>query len=202
MKTFINGLSLILPTALVLYLLVWVLKTTENFFGELILFIIPKEYYITGLGFIAGIIIVFSVGLLLKLWIIQKLRDFFEALIDKMPLINTLYGAVKDFFNFFSNLKNREDNVVVLVSLPALESKIIGFITAKDLQRFDFLDMQEPVVVYFQMSYQVGGYSLFIPKKNITPIDMKTEEALGFIMTAGISSSKKNDKKEVADEQA
>ncbi|MDD3506577.1 MAG: DUF502 domain-containing protein, partial [Sulfurimonas sp.] len=141
--------------------------------------------------------IVFFVGLLLKLWIVQKIRDFFEALVDKTPLINTLYGAIKDFFNFFSNLKSKENDTVVLVDLPALDAKIMGIVTSKDLKRFKFLDMEEPVVVYFQMSYQVGGYSLFIPKKNITFVDMKTEEALGFIMTAGISSSKK-DKEEQA----
>jgi len=193
-KTFINGLSLILPTALVLYILVWVLKMTEDFFGDLILLVLPEEYYVTGLGFAAGIAIVFFVGLLLKLWIVQKIRDFFEALIDKTPLINTLYGATKDFFNFFSNLKNREKDIVVLVDTTWMDSKIMGFITSEDLKRFDFLDMEEPVVVYFQLSYQIGGYSLFIPKKNITPINMKTEEALGFIMTAGISSSKKSEK--------
>jgi len=190
-KTFINGLSLILPTALVLYLLIWVLKMTEDFFGDLILLVLPKEHYIAGMGFVAGISIVFFVGLLLKLWIVQKIRDFFESLIDKTPLVNTLYGAVKDFFNFFSNLKNREKDIVVLVDTHWMDSKIMGFITSEDLKRFDFLDMEEPVVVYFQLSYQIGGYSLFIPKKNITPINMKTEEALGFIMTAGISSSKK-----------
>lgn len=195
MKTFINGLSLILPTALVLYLLVWILKMTEHFFGDMILLVLPKEYYITGLGFVAGIAIVFFVGVLLKLWIVQKIRDFFEALIDKTPLVNTLYGAVKDFFNFFSNLKNKENNIVVLVDTHWMDSKIMGFITSEDLKRFDFLDMEEPVVVYFQLSYQIGGYSLFIPKKNITPINMKTEEALGFIMTAGISSSKKGESK-------
>jgi uncharacterized membrane protein len=168
---------------------------TEHFFGDMILLVLPKEYYITGLGFVAGIAIVFFVGVLLKLWIVQKIRDFFEALIDKTPLVNTLYGAVKDFFNFFSNLKNKENNIVVLVDTHWMDSKIMGFITSEDLKRFDFLDMEEPVVVYFQLSYQIGGYSLFIPKKNITPINMKTEEALGFIMTAGISSSKKGESK-------
>lgn len=192
MKTFLNGLGLILPTALVLYVLVWVLKTTERIFGNLILYLLPQEYYITGLGFVTGIAIVFFVGLLLKLWIVQKIRDSFESLIDKTPLVNTLYGAVKDFFNFFSNLKSKENDIVVLVDTHWMDSKIMGFITSEDLKRFDFLDMEEPVVVYFQLSYQIGGYSLFIPKKNITPINMKTEEALGFIITAGISSSKNN----------
>lgn len=188
MKTFINGLSLIIPTALVFYMLVWILKTTEHFFGELILYVMPQEYYVTGIGFAAGIAIVFAVGLALKFWIVQKLRDFFESIIDKTPLINTLYGAIKDFLGFFSNLKNKDKNIVVLIELKHLDAKIIGFITSSELKRFDSLDIQDPVMVYLPMSYQLGGYSLLIPKKNVIPIDMKVEEALGFVMTAGISS--------------
>lgn len=50
-------------------------------------------------------------------------------------------------------------------------------------------------MVYFQMSYQVGGYALFIPKKNLTHLDMKVEDALRFVITAGISNEN-GDKKE------
>lgn len=197
MKTFINGLSFILPTALILYVFIWILKTTENFFGTVILYFIPDQYYITGLGFITGLAIVFFVGLLLRLWIVRKIRDLFEHIIEKTPLINTLYNSTKDFFNFFSNLKNEKKSMVVLVDVESMNSKIIGFITVEDLKRFDFLDMQDPVMVYFQLSYQIGGYSLFVPKKNITPIDMSVEDALSFIMTAGISNkSIKDEKKE------
>lgn len=196
MKTFINGLSFILPTALILYIFIWILKTTENFFGNLILHFIPENYYITGLGFITGLAIVFFVGLLLRLWIVRKIRDIFENIIEKTPLINSIYNSTKDFFNFFSNLKNEKKSIVVLVDVESMNSKIIGFITVDDLKRFDFLDMQDPVMVYFQLSYQIGGYSLFVPKKNITPIDMKVEEALSFVMTAGISNKRINDEKE------
>lgn len=198
MKTFLNGLSLILPTALVLYIFVWILRTTENFFGNMILHVLPAEYYFSGLGFITGIAIVFAVGLLLRFWIVVKIRDLFEKLIDKTPIINALYSAMKDFFSFFSNLKSKEHDIVVLVDVPSLNSKIIGFITVQDLKRFDFLDMDDPVVVYFQLSYQIGGYSLFVSRKNITPIDMKIEDALSFVMTAGISN--KNNAKNPLDD--
>ena len=65
---------------------------------------------------------------------------------------------------------------------------MIGFITADDLKDFHNLDMEDPVMVYFAMSYQVGGYALFIPKKNLTYLDMKIEDALRFVTTAGISN--------------
>ena len=50
--------------------------------------------------------------------------------------------------------------------------------------------MDDPVIVYFQMSYQIGGYSMFIPRKNLTLLDMSIEESFRFVMTAGISNTK------------
>lgn len=189
MKTFLSGLGLVIPTALILYILIWVLTQTELFFKEILLTFMPTEYYISGMGFIFGLISVYIIGILLKFWIIQTIRDFFEKLIDKTPILSSLYGSIKDFFRFLSNMKNNDNNSIVLVEIPSLEAKMIGFITADDLKDFHQLDMEDPVMVYLQMSYQVGGYSLFIPRKNLTHLDMKVEDALRFVTTAGISNN-------------
>lgn len=189
MKTFLNGLGLVIPTALILYILIWVLTQTELFFKEILLIFIPLEYYISGMGFIFGLIAVYIIGILLKFWIIQSIRVFFEKLINKTPILSSLYGTIKDFFSFLSNTKKNKKNSIVLVEFPSLEAKMIGFITAEDLKNFHQLDMEDPVMVYFQMSYQVGGYALFIPKKNLTYLDMKVEDALRFVTTAGISNN-------------
>lgn len=196
MKTFLNGLGLIIPTALILYILIWVLTQTELFFKKLLLIFMPTEYYISGMGFIFGLVLVYFIGLLLKFWIIQKIRDFFEKIIDETPILSSLYGSIKDFFSFLSNMKKNDKNSIVLVDFPSIEAKMIGFITADDLKIFHNLDMEDPVMVYLQMSYQVGGYALFIPKKNLTYLDMEVEDALRFVTTAGISNDnrKKNEK--------
>lgn len=196
MKTFINGLSLVLPTALILYILLWLLSQTELFFKIFLLLLIPPEYYISGMGFLLGVFFVYIIGALLKFWIIQNMRDFFERLIDKTPILSTIYGSIKDFFSFLSNMKKNNKNAIVLVTFPSLQAKMIGFITADDLKNFHNLDMEDPVMVYFQMSYQVGGYALFIPRKNLTYLDMKVEDALRFVITAGISNDNgdKNEK--------
>ena len=153
---------------------------------------LPSEYYIAGMGLVAGVIFVFIIGLLLKLWIVQRIRDKIEQIMNKMPLIGSIYGAIKDFLNFFSTIKERKDSITVLVDLPALDAKLVGMVTVTDFKKFDVLDDEEMVVVYLQLSYQIGGYSILIPKKNLTPIDMSIEEAFRFTMTAGISSSEKH----------
>lgn len=190
MKTFLNGLGLIIPTAIIFYLLIWLLQKTEAFFQKFLLFVMPEQYYIAGMGLLAGIVFVYLIGLLLKFWIVQKFRDFLEKIIDKMPIISSVYGGVKDFMNFFSNMKNRGDKITVLADIPAMDAKLIGFIMLEDFQNFKDLDMEDPVVVYFQMSYQIGGYSVFIPRKNLTLLDMSIEESFRFVMTAGISNVK------------
>lgn len=192
MKTFFNGLGLILPTALAFYIVIWILEKTETFFKQFLLLMLPEAYYIPGLGIAIGFIFVYFMGILLKLWVVQKFRIFIDKTIEKMPIIGSIFGGMKDFYNFFSNMKNKKDKIAVLVDIPAMNAKIIGLITQEEFNNFDNLDMQEPVLVYLQMSYQIGGYSLFIPKKNLTPLDMSIEDSIRFIMTAGISDSQKN----------
>ncbi len=196
MKTFLNGLSMIIPTAIILYIFVWVVKNTESFFKPFVLLLVPEHTYLQGMGFVAGVVLVFFVGLLLKFWIVQRLRQAIEDMIDKTPIISSIYGGMKDFFNFFSSLKGKKDSRVVLVDLPAFEGKIIGFVTQKEFRNFHRLEMEEPVLVYFQMSYQVGGYSVFLPKSKITPVEMGMEEAMRYVMTAGISTNNKKEDNE------
>jgi uncharacterized membrane protein len=86
-------------------------------------------------------------------------------------------------------MKKNDKNSIVLVEFPSVDAKMIGFITADDLENFHKLEMEDPVMVYLQMSYQIGGYALFIPRKNLTPLDMKIEDALRFVTTAGISKN-------------
>ena len=187
MKTFLNGLTLIVPTAVILYLFVWILKTTEIFFSDMILLFLPAQYYVVGMGLLTGIVIIFITGLLLKLWIVQKIQTYLENIIEKMPLLGAIYRGMKDLVNFFSSLKEKKENIVVLVDIPSLEAKVVGFITTDSLEDFDALEMEDPVAVYLQMSYQMGGYTLFIPKKNLTITDMDIVDASRFVMTAGVS---------------
>lgn len=190
MKTFTNGLSILLPTAILLYVLLWILEKTESIFKNIIMLFLPQEYYFVGMGIIGGIVLVYLAGMLLKVWIFQKMQNLIDGIISKMPILNSLYSGLQDFFNFTSNIKKKKENIVVLVDIPSIDAKMLGFITLKEFENFDNVDLEDYVLVYLQMSYQLGGYSVFIPKKNITTLDMKIEDAIRFTATAGISKNK------------
>ena len=78
---------------------------------------------------------------------------------------------------------------VVSLDLPG-NMRVLGFIT-----RADFSDAPagiartDEVAVYLPMSYQIGGYTVFVPKSACTPVEMSREEAMKFILTAGLKSA-------------
>src|SRR3546814_8834964 len=67
--------------------------------------------------------------------------------------------------------------------------RLVGFVTVEDLSRFEIAAEEECVAVYLPMSYQIGGYTAFIPRKLLTPVDMSLEDAMRFVVTAGVSRS-------------
>ena len=79
-----------------------------------------------------------------------------------------------------------------MVDFPHLDVRVLGFVT-----RDEFSDMPENMVstdsvaVYLPMSYQIGGYTVYVPRSRLTFIDMPREQAMRLAVTAGIKQSKK-----------
>ena len=55
----------------------------------------------------------------------------------------------------------------------------------------DGIGDDQTVAVYLPMSYQLGGFTLMVPKDKITPVDMKVDQAMQFVLTAGVSAENK-----------
>ena len=75
---------------------------------------------------------------------------------------------------------------------------MIGFVTQTDGHRLteDLAGGKDRVAVYVQMSYQIGGFAFFLPRNRITPVDMDAEQAMRFVLTAGMSADKRDEKRE------
>lgn len=69
--------------------------------------------------------------------------------------------------------------------------ELVGFVTQDDPARLppSFRD-RDSVLVYLPMSYMVGGYTVLIPRKDLRPLDMTRDEAMQFVLTAGITGKK------------
>jgi uncharacterized membrane protein len=107
-------------------------------------------------------------------------------------LIKSVYGALRDFMDYFSSTRQRKDlHNVVKVSFG--DAHLIGFLTREDLTDIPGLSQSgQMVAVYLPMSYQIGGYTIYLPRSRVEAIDMSFEDAMRMVMTAGLSKSGRN----------
>lgn len=188
-KIFLTGIFTVLPILATVYLVIWLLSAIERFLGRPLLFLLPDDSYRAGMGLVAGVVLVFVTGLLMRAWLFRQIVKAGEELLMHVPLVKGVYKALKDFFGLFSNASNTDLLQVVSVKLPGSEMRLLGFIT-----RSDFSDLpagvgkEGEVAVYLPMSYQVGGYTVLLSRDLLHPVDMSREEALRFLLTAGIKT--------------
>lgn len=184
-KILLTGFITLLPVVLTIYLLYWLAVSSENLMGSVLRWAFPDAGYFPGLGMFAGLLVVFLVGLMMKAILVRQLFAFGEKILFRLPLIKTVYRAMRDLFDFFSPKKEGLGEVVA-ATYNGIE--IIGFVTQTDQQRLpeSFRD-QDKVLVYLPMSYMIGGFTVFIPREHIRPLKMSMEEAMRFALTAGIA---------------
>lgn len=184
---FLTGLIVLLPVTVTVVFLWWLLTSAEAFFGELIAPLLG-DWYRPGMGMLLGLALVFAVGLLAQLWFVRQFLGWGDALLERIPLIKTIYGGVRDILELFQSDPNKRFRKVVRVRFPHTEMYLIGFVTRED---FDGLPAgiagPDMVAVYLPMSYNIGGYTLIMPRAQLEPLDMSFEDAMRFAVTAGLS---------------
>lgn len=191
-KTFLTGLITLLPIVLTIYLLYWLVVTAESSLGDMIRLVLPVDLYWPGMGSMAGLLIVFLVGLLMHAYIVRRLFAWGEQILYHLPLIKSVYGAIRDFFNYFSPDKKNEFEQVVAVSIGDTGMQVIGFVTQAVPENLpkDFRE-EDSILVYVPLSYMIGGYAVLIPRSAVRPLDMSIEEAMRFTLTAGVTGTTK-----------
>jgi len=107
-KTFFTGLFTILPVVLTLYFLYWLVISTESALGSMIRLGLPEDQYWPGMGTIVGLLVVFLVGLLMNAYLVRRLFGLAEQILYHLPLVKSVYRAIRDFFNYFSPAKEKE----------------------------------------------------------------------------------------------
>ena len=191
-KIFFTGLLTVVPVVATVYLVLWVVSSLERFLGNQLKLLIPDELYHAGMGLLFALALIFVVGLLMRAYVFRQLIIFGEGALTRIPVVKSVYQALKDFFGLFSGADSGELLHVVSVQLPGSPMRLLGFIT-----RSDFSDLTPEVAgpgdvaVYLPMSYQVGGYTVLVPRSSVTPVAMARDEAMRFVLTAGLKAQAK-----------
>jgi uncharacterized membrane protein len=189
-RTFLKGLVAVLPILLTVFVIYWLGAAVEHFLRTVFRVFIPQRWEIPGVGVLLGILVVFLVGMAMDLWITRRLLVKLERLVLQVPVVKSVYGAIRDFTTYFSSAaKDRSLSQVVMVELGS-GMKVMGFVTRQDCADLPAgVGTASVVAVYFPMSYQIGGYTLYIARDKLQAIDMPIEEAMRLTLTAGVSTS-------------
>jgi uncharacterized membrane protein len=187
-RIFLTGLLTVIPAVATVYLVVWLFGAIDRTFGKPLRWLIPDEAYLAGMGIVVAVMLVFAVGVLMHGVLFRRLFRMAERAMLSVPVVRSIYGAVKDMIGLLGDEKGPALQVVSL-TLPGSDWRVLGFLT-----RSDFADMPAgvgapgEVAVYLPMSYGIGGYTVIVPRRAITPIDMSREAAMKFLLTAGLKT--------------
>lgn len=190
--TFFKGLFTLLPLLLSIYVFIWFLSMVERGSRSALLVFYPEFLYIPGMGVLVVFVLVYAFGTIVERPFARWVLNLVEGLFQEVPVIKTVYVAIKDFTEFLKPSKDKRNNQVVLVKFPGQEIEMIGLLTRDSLRDLpDAVTKEAKVAVYFPMSYQIGGCTLFIPRAWVTPTTMSVEQAMRSIITAWIPGKDK-----------
>ncbi|KAA6184177.1 DUF502 domain-containing protein [Thiohalocapsa marina] len=187
---FLQGIALLAPLAITLALLVWLGRSAEQWMGQLLRQLLPEAWYLPGMGLAVGIGITLAAGLLANLFLVRWLLGLAERVIDRIPLIKTLFQGLKDVARFFGRNGDRQTlGRPVVVELQG--ARLVGFVMQEPAhlplsgQEQDADHGQGCIAVYLPMSYQVGGYTLYLRPDQVSRLDVPTDQAMRAVLTGG-----------------
>lgn len=184
---FLTGLLALLPIFITIAVVLWLLQVAESVLGGLLGILLPSSLYLPGMGIVLTIGLIFLVGAGMQGLVMRQFLGWVEQVINRIPLVKTVYSAVRDLTGLMGNKSGRKFSQVVMVQLPNMPMRLVGFVTIENLAEVGLTCGDDEVAVYLPMSYQIGGYTLLLPRRYLTPLDMGFEEAMRFVITAGLS---------------
>lgn len=187
-NTFLKGLLLTLPAVITFGLIYWLFAVAEDLLRVPLRFLLPEGWYLPGMGVASAIAIVFAVGVLVQAYLVGRVFQLFEALLERIPLVKTLYGGAKDLLYFVAGNKNTEMRKVVSITFDN-DIKMIGFVTNQDVT---LGDQDELTTVYLPLSYQIGGFLMYLPKSRCEPLDIPVQQAMQQVLTAHVMRNHQN----------
>jgi uncharacterized membrane protein len=181
----LKGLVTILPIGLTVYFVYWLGVTTEDLLSKPIRFVVGEDNYFPGMGLIMGFLLLFLIGLAVNAFLVRRVLGYGEELLLRVPVVKTVYSAIRDMTRLVNTEKKKGD-LDRVVTLDVGYGKLIGFVTTEQAGKLGIGGGEDLVGVYLPMSYQIGGYTLYLPRSRVTETDLTVEQAMRIVLTGGV----------------
>ena len=184
-NNFIAGIVVLIPIGITLYLTLAIVKVSSK--------ILPKEinpnnylpYNIPGIEIIIALLLITLIGWLSLSFIGKKLLNIFDNILNKIPILRTIYSAFTQMLETFTKSEVNKKNVV-LVEYPRKGTWAVGFATNKNTGEIKNKIGQEVINVFVPTTPNpTSGFLLMFPKEDVIYLDITFEQASKFIVSAG-----------------
>ncbi len=187
LQIFLQGLIILAPIVITIWAVTSLFNFIDRILPDLFEDAIPQfsKYYLPGMGFIVALLLIFVVGYISSSFVVGKLVELFDSILEKTPGIKIIYSTLKDFFEAFAGNKRKFDQSV-LVAIHAEEVWQIGFITQQDVREFGLNDF---VAVYVPQSYAFAGHLYFVKRQRVRLLtDIGPADAMKFAISGGVTN--------------
>jgi uncharacterized membrane protein len=188
-KRILEGFKIIFPLMLMLLVMGWILVILENSFKPLVHLFIPPQYYFPGLGLIVAMMGLSFLSLIVQMWVMRPIYEWFMKWISHIPIISSLYEWTGNLVRAFTSDDPHERGKPVIVQFGNVQ--LFGLLTNENIKsRVDEISGKDMVAVFIQMSYQIGGYTVIVERERIKELKMATEEMFTMVLTAALVQKK------------
>jgi uncharacterized membrane protein len=202
--SFFTGLVIVLPGVITLAAVKWFFGTVSSL-TDLLLFFLPyfldsKSIYVNGeagtmfwywslLALIFAALTVTVIGVLARYYIGKRLIAWADSLMLRVPVLNKIYGTIKQVDAAFAGNKN-SFKTVVLIEYPRPGIYSVGFITSEQEDEISKRLNQKNVCVYIPTTpIPTSGFLVITPLEQVTKLDMSVADGFKYIISLGAISN-------------
>ena len=199
--SFLTGLVVVLPIGLTIYFVWavigwidgWILPLIPSYYQpDAIIrrwFGPDYEFPVRGVGVLVFLVFTIFMGWVAKGLIGRSLIRQGEELVDRMPVVRSIYGAIKQVAETFFNKKEQSFDKVVLVEFPRAGSWALGFVSTRPkgelAERLAAMGA-EMSAVFVGLTPFTSGMLLFVPTRDLVELDMGVDDAAKLIVSGGL----------------
>lgn len=188
---FLAGILVTAPITITAYL-TWVFLT---FMDTQVAKMLPQPWYealygkttIPGVGLVIALVFFIVVGWFARNFLGRMMIRLSEYVVDRMPVIRTLYGTLKQIFETIMASQSNAFREVVMLEYPRKGCWSIGFVTGRTEGEVQSVTKKETINVFVPTTPNpTSGFLLFVPKDDLIYLDMSVEEGVKLVVSAGI----------------
>jgi uncharacterized membrane protein len=198
-NSFFTGLLIILPGAITLAVVKWFFGTVSRF-TDLLLFFVPENllhkngglgdvhWFWSLLAFLVAVLLVTIIGVLARYYIGKRLITMADNLMLRVPILNKIYGTIKQVDSAFAGNKH-SFKTVVLIEYPRPGIYSVGFITSEQDDEVSQKLNQKTACVFIPTTpIPTSGFLVIVPTSQVTKLDMSVADGFKYIISLGAIS--------------